>query len=198
VRSFFKYACFLLLCLRLHADEISEVDTVEPAPPVLIESSPSVDDANTGQPENPKTNLEPTVVTSDRLQVDYANNRGTFEGNVLAIDPRITVRADQMIVIFGSETNETKSIERILATGAVVVTQDDRKSTSDYAEYTAGDGKVVLTGKPFVETPQGTVTGEKITFWRGLQKMDVEAGSQLVIYPDQTQSILEKPSERTQ
>ena len=141
---------------------------------------------------------DPTVVTSDRLQVDYANNMGTFEGNVLAIDPRITVRADRMIVMFGSETNETKSIQRIVAEGSVVVTQDNRKSTSDRAEYTAKDGKVILTGKPFVETPEGTVTGEKITFWRGLQKMDVESASQLVIHPDQTRSILQDMPEHTQ
>ena len=62
---------------------------------------------------------EPTIVTSKRLQVDYAHNVGTFEGNVLAVDPRITVRADKMTVFFAStnvatsaSTNSTRSVEK--------------------------------------------------------------------------------------
>ena len=48
---------------------------------------------------------EPTVVTSDHLEVDYARNLGTFTGNVIAIDPRITVRADKMVAFYGIVTN---------------------------------------------------------------------------------------------
>ncbi len=131
------------------------------------------------------TNKEPLVVTSERLQVDYAHNMGTFEGNVLAVDSQITVRADKMVVFFAGGTDTKRSLQKILADGGVVITQGDKKSTSDHAEYTADEGKVVLTGTPQVKSPDGTVTGEKITFWRGQQKMDVESGTRLVIYPDE-------------
>jgi len=141
------------------------------------------------------TNREPTNITSDRLQVDYAHNTGTFEGNVLVIDTRITLRADKMVVLFaggatpGNSTNANGSIQRVLADGGVVITQGERKATSEHAEYTAGDGKVVLTGRPRVEQPGGTVTGEKITFWRGEHRMDVESlpaeeRTRVTIYPD--------------
>lgn len=120
---------------------------------------------------------EPTVVTSDRLQVDYAHNVGTFEGNVLAVDPRITVRADKIIAFFGDGSNTTRTLQRMFAEGGVVLSQDNRKATADRAEFTAGDGKVVLTGKPEVETAQGTVTGAKITFWQGQERMEVESGA---------------------
>ena len=137
---------------------------------------------------------EPTVVTSDRLQADYLHNVGTFEGNVLAVDPRITVRADKMTVFFGSTgaaTNASRSIQRLIAEGGVVITQEKRKATGERAEYTAADGKVVLTGNPQVQTTEGTVTGQKITFWREQQKMDVETGStetnrtRLIFYPEE-------------
>lgn len=142
------------------------------------------------------TNREPTNITSDRLQVDYAHNTGTFEGNVLVIDARITLRADKMVVWFAgnapsvNSTNETGSIQRVVADGGVVITAGEKKATSDHAEYTAGDGKVVLTGRPRVEQPGGTVTGEKITFWRGENRMDVESlpaaeRTRVTIYPDQ-------------
>jgi lipopolysaccharide export system protein LptA len=146
---------------------------------------------------------EPTVVTSERLQVDYARNVGTFTGNVLAVDPRITVRADQMVVFFGGGTNTVRSLDKIVADGGVVISQGDRKATSEHAEYTAADGKVVLTGGPSVKAPDGVVTGERITFWREQEKMEVQSASEtnrtrLVIHPEQlrekTQSAGEKPA----
>jgi len=141
---------------------------------------------------------DPTVVTSDRMQTDYANNVGTFEGNVVVIDPRITVRSDKMVVFFGGTnnivsggTNSARSVQRIVATGGVVINQDKKKATSDHADYTTADDKVVLTLNPKVEGPEGTVTGKKITIWHGSQKMDVEADTtdtnrtRLIIYPEE-------------
>ncbi len=147
---------------------------------------------------------EPTIITADVLHGDYAHNLGTFEGNVLVVDPRITVRADKMVVFFGSTnvltttgtittTNTTRAVQRIIADGAVVITTPDNKKTnSEHAEYTAVDGKVVLTGgHPRAESADGVVTGDKITFWRDSQRMDVENSQtdtnrpRLLIYPEE-------------
>lgn len=162
---------------------------------------------------------EPTVVTSKHLHVDYANNIGTFEGDVLVVDPRITVRADKMVVYFTKKgdtnapagtptintttTNTTnppktamvtdapsRSIEKVIADGGVVITMDNRVSNSEHAEYYADEGKVVLTIHPEVRSPDGKISGRQITFWRGTQKMDVESDPgdtnrmRLVIFPD--------------
>jgi lipopolysaccharide transport protein LptA len=133
---------------------------------------------------------EPTVVTSDRLQVDYAHNVGTFEGNVLAVDPRLTVRADKMIVLFGTSTNSTRTLQTITADGGVIINQGDKKSTSDHAVYTADDGKVVLTGNPQLQNPNGTINGHRITMWRDSERMEVESENtetnrtRLVIFPE--------------
>ncbi len=142
---------------------------------------------------------EPTIVTSEHLQADYLHNIGTFEGNVLAVDPRMTVRADKMTVFFGGTnvvtatgTNTTRAVQKINAEGAVVITTPENKTShSDRAEYTAEDGKVVLMGNPRIESSDGVVTGQKITFWHGSQKMDVVAGptetnrTRLIIYPEE-------------
>ena len=142
---------------------------------------------------------EPTIITSQQLHGDYLHNLGTFEGDVLAVDPRMTVRADKMTVFFGGTnivtstgTNTTRSIQKIIAEGGVVInTPDNKKSTSDRAEYTALDGKVVLTGHPRAESADGVVTGKQITFWRDSQKMDVVADpgetnrTRLLIYPEE-------------
>lgn len=163
--------------------------TGETSPPPAIVKSPI--------PGTGSTN-EPTIITSEQLHGDYAHNVGTFEGNVLAVDPRMTVRSDKMTVFFGGTnvitvagTNTTRSVQKIIAEGAVVITTpDNKKSNSDHAVYTAQDGQVVLTGHPRAESSDGVVTGKKITFWRDTQKMDVEADSgatnrtRLLIYPE--------------
>jgi lipopolysaccharide transport protein LptA len=142
---------------------------------------------------------EPTVITAEVLHGDYLHNLGTFEGNVLAVDPRMTVRADKMTVFFGGTnmvtsagTNTTRTVQKIIAEGGVVInTPDNKKTKSDRAEYTSGDGKVVLTGHPSAESSDGVVTGQRITFWRDSQKMDVESSqtetnrSRLLIYPEE-------------
>ncbi len=182
-------------CTTLAAGETN------PPPPVAVAPATNAVAAAT----------EPTVVTSERLHVDYAHNVGTFEVNVLAVDPRITVRADKMTVFFASNSPSNKtaaastpkpaagadsdlgrSVDKIIAEGAVVITTpDNKKSNSERAEYTSADGKVILTGHPIVQSPDGTVTGSRITFWRGSEKMDVESDqtdtnrTKLIIYPEE-------------
>ena len=141
---------------------------------------------------------EPTVINSDRMQSDYVNNVGTFEGNVVVIDPRLTLRADKMTVFFGGTnnivdgvTNQARSIQQIISTGAVEIHLDQKKATCESADYIASDDKAILTGSPKVETPDGVVTGKKITIWHGKEKMDVESDvtdtnrTRLIIFPEE-------------
>jgi lipopolysaccharide transport protein LptA len=173
----------------------------EPAtnPPPAAPKPPETNAPAKSPPSAAGAATEPTIITADHLQGDYLHSLGTFEGNVLAVDPRMTVRADKMTVFFGGTnvvtstgTNTTRSVQKLIAEGGVVITTPDNKKTnSDRAEYTAGDGKVVLTGHPRAESADGIVTGQKITFWRDSQKMDVEADqtetnrTRLLIYPEE-------------
>ena len=140
---------------------------------------------------------EPTVINSDRMQSDYVSNVGTFEGNVIVIDPRLTLRADKMTVFFGGTnnivngvTNQVRAVQRIISTGAVEIHLDQKKATCDHADYLAADDKAILTGSPKVETPDAVVTGKKITIWHGKEKMDVESDltdtnrTRLLIFPE--------------
>jgi lipopolysaccharide transport protein LptA len=187
-KTFWKLVVLSIVILTSSKILLSEDAATNPPPATAASPLPAGGSTN-----------EPTIVTSEHLQADYLHNVGTFEGNVLAVDPRMTVRADKMTVFFGGTnivtstgTNTTRSIQKIFAEGAVVInTPDNKTAHSDQAEYTADEGKVVLTGKPRVETPDGVVTGQKITFWRGSQKMDVVADptstnrTRLLIYPEE-------------
>ena len=60
-----------------------------------------------------------------------------------------------------------RQLDRALATGGVVVQQGDRRGTAERAEYTASDGKFVLSGgKPTItDASSDTTTGHSLTFF---------------------------------
>jgi lipopolysaccharide transport protein LptA len=190
---------FILLIVTLTSAPLALAEDAATNPPPTATNATVTGAAAPAPLAAPAPTNEPTIVTSEHLEADYLHNVGTFTGNVLAVDPRMTVRADKMTVFFGGTnivtdagTNATRTVQKIVADGAVVITTpDNKKSNSEHAEYTAEDGKVVLTGNPRVESPDGNVTGQQITFWRGSQKMDVVAGptetnrTRLIIYPEE-------------
>ena len=60
-----------------------------------------------------------------------------------------------------------RQLERALAMGAVVVRQGDRRAMAEQAEYTAADGKFVLSGgQPTIaDAGSDTTTGHSLTFF---------------------------------
>jgi lipopolysaccharide export system protein LptA len=60
-----------------------------------------------------------------------------------------------------------KQISRAVATGAVMVQQGDRRATAEHGEYTASDGKFVMTGgNPTIfDATEGTTSGRQLTFF---------------------------------
>jgi lipopolysaccharide export system protein LptA len=62
---------------------------------------------------------------------------------------------------------EGRQLERALARGGVTVRQGDRKGTAEQAEYTASDGKFVLSGgqPTIIDASSDTTTGHSLTFF---------------------------------
>ncbi len=132
-------------------------------------------------------------VLSQRLLYSDAERKATLSDHVEAISSNGDVFADRAEVFLtpayahaqarpGIATAETakkmspdgssspqSSVERIVATGHVVVAQPGRRGTGTRLVYTASDGRFVLTGDgahppQVVDSIQGTVTGEVLTF----------------------------------
>ena len=64
-------------------------------------------------------------------------------------------------------TPGNRQLSRVLASGKVVVKQGDRRGTADQAEYTAADGKFVLSGgnPTLIDASGDTTTGHSLTFY---------------------------------
>ena len=60
-----------------------------------------------------------------------------------------------------------KQINRAVATGGVTVQQGERRATSEHGEYTAADGRFVMTGgnPTIIDATEGTTTGRQLTFF---------------------------------
>jgi len=60
-----------------------------------------------------------------------------------------------------------KQISRAAGTGGVIVEQGARKATAERGEYTAAEGKFVMSGgNPTIyDASQGTTTGRQLTFF---------------------------------
>ena len=98
------------------------------------------------QPDKPNTGSSELTITSDGpMEIDQKSNKATFTKNVVAAQEGRTLNSDRMEVYFDPETQK---IKRLVCLGNVVITQGENSSTSETAIYTAGDQKLVLTGRP--------------------------------------------------
>lgn len=118
-------------------------------------------------------------VHSQTLFYADADRRGDFRGMVTAEDPDGVIHADQVQFYLtpapqksssGSAPSPAQSqLDRIVATGHVVITQPGRKGVGEKLVYTADDGKYILTGTPgnpprITDQAKGTTTGATLIF----------------------------------
>jgi lipopolysaccharide export system protein LptA len=77
-------------------------------------------------------------------------------------------------------------VERMTATGQVVVSSQGRRGTGEQLVYTEADGNYVLTGTPAVppkmtDPERGSVTGQALIFHSRDDSVSIEGGPQATI-----------------
>jgi lipopolysaccharide export system protein LptA len=118
-------------------------------------------------------------IASDTLMYLDLENRAHLEGNVVVQSEAQRMRSDLLDLYF-THANATgaaekssngapgaQQISRAVGTGGVVVDEQTRKATAERAEYTAADGKFVMSGgnPTLFDGTQGTTTGRQLTFF---------------------------------
>jgi lipopolysaccharide export system protein LptA len=123
-------------------------------------------------------------VSSGTLSYNDATNLAHLEKNVVVQSPDQRIRAPHMDLFFtrgtsnpaGGLTSSTngiplvsgaQQISRALGTGGVIVDQGGRRATAERGEYTASDGKFVMSGgnPTLYDGSAGTTTGRQLTFY---------------------------------
>jgi lipopolysaccharide export system protein LptA len=132
--------------------------------------------ASASSPQRQATVLR---VHSRQLVYTDADRKAIFSGAVTADDPTGVVHSDQVeaFLLPAAPSSQTppatgqasNRVDRIVATGHVVLQQPGRRGSGEKLLYTAQDGKFVLTGT-FSTPPhlydqvRGDVTGESLIF----------------------------------
>lgn len=127
--------------------------------------------------ESPTEGLVETVITSDRLEFEYAEFFANFDGNVVIKDPMFTMTADRVIAFFEG----TNDVRQVTAVGHVTLVSGDRRASCNKAVYQKAKGQIVMTGEAALSQAGDTVSGDQITIWLNDQRIVCEPAARLVI-----------------
>jgi len=122
-------------------------------------------------------------VTAGTLTYRDAENRAHLEKNVVAQSADQKMRGPVVDLYFtrsaatnpgaangpavATATAGAQQISRALGTGGVIVDQGARRATAERGEYSAADGKFVMSGgtPTIYDAAEGTTTGRQLTFF---------------------------------
>ena len=126
-----------------------------------------------------------TVIESDQLTVLSSTERNIFyfHSNVRVQDPGLVVTSDDLEIeaLRGTSSDvadtlgEFGAIQRIVATGNVVIEQAGRRAVAGRAEVRPSAGIVILTESPRVYDKYGEVSGWRITLEKSTRRAVVES-----------------------
>lgn len=120
-----------------------------------------------GQPEgigsglrNHDTNA-PVDVGADRAEVDDRSNRAIISGNVDVRQGRLRLRAERVTIAYAGGSNQ---IERIDATGGVILTSPTETLRGNTAIYDLRAKIITLLGNVSLQNPDGNVNGGRLVY----------------------------------
>lgn len=156
--------------------------------------------------ELPTAETTPTVIDSDRAEMLMLEEETqfVFTDNVTVTATNLTVRCDRLEAYTSRDEAARGDLDRILAMGNVRIEQEGRFATSGRAEVLLLEGVIVLTENPVLRNEQGSVSGDRITFYRGDSRVVVERGESrrarvvLPNLPDLGADAAERPRENEQ
>ncbi len=120
-------------------------------------------------------------LTADTLFYSDSTRAADFRGNVVAEQPNGTVHADDaQIFLTEALQGRPSQLDRMVATGHVLLQQPGRKGTGEKLVYTAADGNYVLTGSAGVppraaDTQKGATSGAALLFRSGDDSVEVQS-----------------------
>jgi lipopolysaccharide transport protein LptA len=135
-------------------------------------------DAESAQPPQ-------TVISSDRLEMETVGEKAffLFSDNVKLTGNNLIVTCDRLEVHsdrtgdLDANFGKLSSIRQIVALGNVSISQEGRTARAGRVTVIPVEDKIVLTENPIVTDAQGSVSGERMIFYRGDRRAVVESGS---------------------
>lgn len=102
----------------------------------------------------------PVEVTADTLDVNQADGSAEFLGNVLIGQGEMRLSAKRVLVIYNQDNS---AIDRMEATGDVVLVSGPDAAEADRADYSIDTGIIVMTGNVLLTQGLNALTSDKMT-----------------------------------
>ncbi|MEP2714950.1 LptA/OstA family protein [Pseudophaeobacter sp.] len=105
---------------------------------------------------------QPVEVTSDALAVNQVDGSAEFTGSVLIVQGVMRLSADRVMVVYKTDEAGKRAIERLEATGNVLLVSGPDAAEAQRADYTIDDGTIVMTGNVLVNQASGSLTSQRL------------------------------------
>ncbi|WP_040104323.1 LptA/OstA family protein [Phaeobacter gallaeciensis] len=105
---------------------------------------------------------QPVEVTAETLDVNQADGSARFIGDVVIIQGVMRLSANDVLVIYKQDETGKTGVERLEATGDVLLVNGPDAAEADKAEYTIDSGTVVMTGNVLLSQSTGTLTSNRL------------------------------------
>lgn len=131
----------------------------------------------------------PVEYAADRIELQDRQNRVALSGNVVITQAGLSVRAARTLVNYSD--GETLRIERITATGGVLVSRGNETARGDVAVYDFGRRVITMSGNVQLSRGGDTLNGARliIDLASGISSVDGRAtGSATTTDPDSADS----------
>jgi lipopolysaccharide export system protein LptA len=119
-----------------------------------------------------KSAKAPTLWHAQAAKLTYwdAENRAHLSQNVVVQAPDQKMSGQELDLYFTRAAGTAQGAQQInhaVGTGGVTVVQGDRRATAERGEYSAADGKFVMTGgtPTIFDASEGSTTGRQLTFF---------------------------------
>lgn len=103
---------------------------------------------------------EPVEVTADNLSVDQETGQAIFSGNVVIAQGEMRLSAERVLVVY---REDPRGIDRIEATGNVILVSGTDAAESERADYNVDDGTIVMTGSVLLAQGPSALTADSMT-----------------------------------
>ena len=105
----------------------------------------------------------PVEITSDRLDLDQAAGTAIFTGTVKVGQGELRMAADRIEVFYAAEDGaSTGTIDRMLATGNVTLSNGDEAAESQQATYEVATGIIEMEGDVLLTQGQNALSSQSL------------------------------------
>ncbi len=101
----------------------------------------------------------PVEVKADALAIDQTTGSAVFKGNVLVVQGEMRLTAAEIRVEYSADG---KGIDKLFATGKVLIVNASDAAEADAAVYTIASGEVVMTGGVLLTQGPSAIAAERM------------------------------------